>query len=73
VVTSRDIVEEMPRKYKFSIINTKTSEQLTLLSWNCECLEMERTGVACPHLIACARTVEEVSFTDLLDRLWRLA
>ena len=40
-------------------------------NWKCECMEYEKTGVACPHLILLATHTPEKSCIDLISPRWR--
>ena len=37
---------------------------------NCECEEMEKTGVACPHLILANVASGITSYNDLISQRW---
>ena len=39
--------------------------------WRCECGELERTGVACSHLILLATLTKERHYRYLVDSRWR--
>jgi hypothetical protein len=32
-----------------------------ILDWKCSCNEMEKSGIACPHLLICAQATKEKS------------
>lgn len=48
-----NVVEESTIGERFSCaLLTIDNERFVIKDWKCECRELERTGVACSHLIA---------------------
>lgn len=55
-----------------SIVVSKLGKQadFRIKNWKCSCQEMEKTGVACPHLIAAAIKDTQKSYVDLIKPEW---
>ena len=48
-----------------------SSTRYSIQNWNCSCKELEKTGVACPHLLLAATTIEGKSYDELMSPRWR--
>lgn len=42
-----------------------------MVNWECSCLEVQKTGVPCPHLIFLAQSDTKKSFMDFFNSRWR--
>ena len=40
-------------------------------NWECDCMEFEKTGVACPHLILLAIHTPGKPYVELINPRWR--
>lgn len=60
VSSTADYVTGRP---SFIVKALNSDPRYNVRNWSCCCNELETTGVACPHLILCASTVEEKEYS----------
>lgn len=58
-------------KDKKNLIVKEDGREFRVTDWQCECFEMAKTGVACPHVIAGALIKEDRPYTSLVSWKWR--
>lgn len=43
--------------HMFTLVSRVSKQTVEVLDWECRCGELGRTGIPCPHLLACAFAV----------------
>lgn len=56
--------------FMFELQCLMTNRSIEVVDWQCRCGELQRTGVPCPHLIACAMTVPQKSYLEFFNKRW---
>lgn len=56
---------------RFEMRCPETNELFLVEKWSCDCDELVKTGVPCPHLIACARMTPSKSYGEMFSPRWR--
>jgi hypothetical protein len=69
-ITEKGVDAETGRPtFVLQFVDSSTS--YSIQNWNCSCNELEKTGVACPHLILAATTTRGKSYDELISRRWK--
>ena len=55
-------VDERTGKQTFVLQFVESSTCYFIRNWSCSCNELEKTGVACPHLLRAATTTSDKSY-----------
>jgi len=48
--------DTLPHGDNYTVRVVDTGEVFAVRNWSCECEELDKTGVPCMHIIACARS-----------------
>ena len=57
----------------YTVESTTTPKEVcAVVDWECQCNEMEKTGIACAHLIVVALANSDKPYTELISERWRI-
>jgi hypothetical protein len=63
--------DERTGKPMFTVTFIESNSRYEIRNWNCTCNEIEKTGVACPHLLLAAFSTHDKSYGELISKRWR--